>query len=129
MASSEGRSILFVEDDLAFRSFVARSLRRAGYAVAECGSAEEAIEAIDAGLRPGLVLLDLNLPGETGWGFLRDGILSAAGSPPVLVTSALTVSPRQLADHGVAGYLPKPFALETLLDAVGRALPVTGAAR
>ncbi len=120
--AGDRRSILFVEDDEPLRAIVARRLRRAGYGVAECGSAEEATEALDGGLRPGLVLLDLNLPGETGWGFLRDGALASAGSPAVLVASALTVNPRQLADFGVAGFLPKPFALDTLIDTVERLL-------
>jgi hypothetical protein len=35
------------------------------------GSAEEAAEAIRNGFRPTIVLLDINLPGDSGWGFLR----------------------------------------------------------
>ena len=69
-----------------------------------------------------MVLLDLNLPGDTGWDFLRGPALAAAGSPPVLITSATTVSPRRLAEFRVAGYLPKPFALETLVATVERLL-------
>ena len=65
---------------------------------------------------PALVLLDLNLPGDTGWDLLRGPALAAAGSPPVVITSATTVSPTPLAEFGVAGYLPKPFPLETLVD-------------
>ena len=74
------------------------------------------------GVRPGVVLLDLNLPGDTGWDFLRGPELAAAGSPPVLITSATTVSPRRLAEFQVAGYLPKPFALETLVATIDRLL-------
>jgi DNA-binding response OmpR family regulator len=41
----------------------------------------------------------------------------------VIVASALTIGPRRLAEFSVAGYLPKPFALETLVAAVERLLP------
>jgi hypothetical protein len=30
--------------------------------------------------------------------------------------TATTIGPRRLREFGVAGYLPKPFALETLLE-------------
>ena len=67
-----------------------------------------------SGLRPDLVLLDINLPGETGWSVLRSDAFAAAGRPPVVVASAMAVSPARLREFGVAGYLPKPFALDTL---------------
>jgi DNA-binding response OmpR family regulator len=112
--------ILLIEDDESLRLILARHLRASGFAVEEAGSAEQALEVLGAGLRPHLVILDLNLPGETGWELLRGPALAAAGSPPVVVATATTLNPRRLAEFSVAGYLPKPFALETLRDVVGR---------
>jgi DNA-binding response OmpR family regulator len=66
------------------------------------------------------VVLDLNLPGATGWELLRGQAFKAAGSPPVVITSATTISPRRLAEAQVVGYLPKPFAVETLVATVAR---------
>src|SRR5262245_16627951 len=106
--------VLLVEDDDSLRSTVARHLRRRGFDVVEAGSVEAARTALADGLRPGLVLLDLNLPGDTGWGLLRDGPLARADGPPVVIVSAIPIGRRQLAGHRVAGYLPKPFPLETL---------------
>jgi hypothetical protein len=40
----------------------------------------------------------------------------------VLVVTATTISPRRLREFGVAGYLPKPFPLETLIDTIERLL-------
>ena len=40
----------------------------------------------------------------------------------MVIASATTVSPRRLAEFGVAGYLPKPFPLETLVATVERLL-------
>jgi len=117
-----GAPVLLVEDDEGLRSILVRHLRRSGYRVAEAASAEEAELALTRGLRPALVLLDVNLPGETGWGLLRGDAMAAAGSPPVVVASATTINPRRLAEFGVAGYLPKPFPLETLLATLERLL-------
>ena len=114
--------VLLVEDDESLRTVLARHLRGQGYEIAEATSAETAATAIADGFRPGLVLLDINLPGQTGWDLLRGPALDAAGSPPVVVTSALTIDPRRLAEFGVAGYLPKPFPLETLIATIERLL-------
>ena len=114
--------LLLVEDDESLRTTVARHLRRHGFTVVEADSAEAARTALANGLRPGLVLLDLNLPGDTGWELVREGPLARADGPPVVIVSAIPVSQRQLAEHRVAGYLPKPFPLETLLSLVDRTL-------
>lgn len=108
------RSILLIEDDESLRRILALHLRTKGFAVAEADSAESAADQLQAGLRPSIVVLDVNLPGDTGWDMLRGPDLEAAGAPPVVITSATSVSPRLLAEFGCAGWLPKPFPLETL---------------
>jgi DNA-binding response OmpR family regulator len=113
-------AILLVEDDEALRHILAVALRARGHTVHEADSAEAAVVSLKGGLRPSLVLLDLNLPGDTGWDLLRGGALRAAGNPPVVIASAVTVDPRRLTEHAVAGYLPKPFAIETLIATVER---------
>jgi DNA-binding response OmpR family regulator len=117
---------MLVEDDESLRRIVARHLRGQGYLVEEAASAEDAVRALEGGLRPALVLLDLNLPGDTGWDLLRGPALAAAGSPPVVIASATTISPKRLTEFGVAGYLPKPFPLETLVATVERLLRQEG---
>jgi len=115
-------SILVVEDDEGLRPILARHLRRQGYDVSEAASAEEAIEAFERGSHPALVVLDLNLPGATGWDLLRSAAMRSAGRPQVVITSAITVSPKRLAEFEIVGYLPKPFSLETLLQTVQRVI-------
>ena len=62
-----GSPVLIVEDDENLRAVLVRSLRARGIEVEEAVSAEDAVDALAGGLRPRLVLLDLNLPGATGW--------------------------------------------------------------
>jgi two-component system, OmpR family, response regulator len=112
--------VLIVEDDESLRTIVSRHLRSRGYEVDEASSAEAATGSLDHGRRPDVVLLDLNLPGDTGWDLLRGSAFATAGSPPVIITSATTVSPKRLAEFGCAGYLPKPFPLDTLVATIER---------
>lgn len=121
--------ILLVEDDETLGNLLAQHLRAHGHKVVVAGSTEATISALADGLRPSLVLLDINLPGETGWSVLRSEAFAAAGRPPVVVASAMSVSPARLREFGVAGYLPKPFALETLRSTIDRLLAEASAAR
>jgi DNA-binding response OmpR family regulator len=118
------RPILLVEDDPTFSGLVQQHLQGHGYTVALAGSVAEATSWLRAAAgsadEPGLVLLDINLPDEAGWALLRGSALTEAGSPPVVVVTATTLSPRRLREYGVAGCLPKPFAMETLRSTIDR---------
>jgi len=112
--------VLFVEDDAVLAAVVTRHLRARGHDARTAGSSEEAVELIRTGFRPTVVLLDINLPSASGWDLLRGGGLRAAGSPPVYIVSATAVPSARLHEFGVAGFLPKPFALPTLIEIVER---------
>lgn len=114
--------VLLIEDDEPLAGILSEHLRAHHYRVTSAATAEVAKAALVAGLRPDIVLLDINLPGETGWSLVRSDALAAAGDPPVVVASAMSVSPAQLREFGVAGYLPKPFALDTLRATIDRLL-------
>jgi DNA-binding response OmpR family regulator len=112
--------VLLVEDDLPLATIVSKHLRARGHETRVAPSAEEATEIIRAGFRPTIVLLDINLPGDSGWSFLRTGGLELAGNPPVFVVSATAVPAARLREFNCAGYLPKPFAVPTLIEVVER---------
>ena len=120
--TTQAGSILIVEDDADLRAVLSRYLRHQGFSVTEASSAEEATSAIRDGDRPSLIVLDINLPGDNGWDLLRGPSLAEAGDPPVVIASALPVSPKRLVEFHIAGYLPKPFPIETLVDTVQRVL-------
>lgn len=120
MADLRISSVLLVEDDEPLAAFMARHLTAHHMPTIVVPSAEDAEREFESGLRPALVLLDINLPGETGWSLLRSPAYAAAGRPPVVVVSATRVPATRLREFGVAGYLPKPFAMDTLLETAQR---------
>ncbi len=120
--SERPRHVLLVEDDEPLAGLLSAHLRARGYQVTVAPSAEAAVDQLGGRQRPDVVLLDINLPGETGWSVLRSAAFEAAGRPPVVVASAMSVSPARLREFGVAGYLPKPFAMDTLGSTLDRLL-------
>ena len=114
--------VLLIEDDEPLAGMLSAHLEAHGFRITVSSTAEAAQATLATGLRPDVVLLDINLPGETGWSVIRSDALAAAGHPPVIVASAMAVSPARLREFGIAGYLPKPFALDTLRSTLERVL-------
>jgi CheY-like chemotaxis protein len=108
--------ILVIDDDSDIREVVGEALEFAGYEVA---TAREGIEGLAKcrTFRPTLILLDLMMPGMSGWEFraVQQEDPELAGIPVVVVTAY-----GQHPDIEVAAVLAKPFRLDDLLDQVRR---------
>ncbi len=120
----QGAHILLVEDDDVLGDLITRNLQARGHDVQMIGDAESAL-ALLRSREFDLVLLDINLPDRTGWDILREAQQEGTLQPldfkgheqvlPVVVLSAVRVSPRRLAEFHPLAYLPKPFPMEALL--------------
>ena len=120
--------VLVIEDDRKVASFIQTGLEQEGYAVdllhdgAPAGDQAHAID-YDA------AVLDLMLPGRSGFQVLRD-IRARKASLPVLILTAKDALEERVAglDAGADDYMTKPFALAEL-SARLRALLRRGAPR
>jgi FixJ family two-component response regulator len=106
-----------VEDDEDMRTAIRRVLEGAGLRTEAFDSAE-ALLATDASSRAQCLVLDIQLPGISG--FELQARLGAAGPPVVFITAHDTPSKRKRALASDALYLVKPFLGETLVAAVSR---------
>jgi DNA-binding response OmpR family regulator len=119
-----GARILLVEDDEVLGDVIERNLLARGHEVRTAVDAESALAQLRSAPFD-LVLLDINLPDQTGWEVLRiaqhEGLLHPqeidgdGQKLPVVVLSAVRVSPLRLAEFHPLAYLPKPFLIEALL--------------
>ncbi len=119
-----GARILLVEDDVVIRGLVERNLVVREHDVRVAGDAQSALAQLRANAFD-LVVLDINLPDQTGWDVLRTALREGRIEPlavegedqklPVVVLSAVRVSPRRLAEFHPLAYLPKPFPMDALL--------------
>jgi DNA-binding response OmpR family regulator len=111
-------TVLLVEDEEVLRDILRRNLEARQYRVRTAGTAAEAMAAV-ATAPPAVMLLDINLPDHSGWDVLRE--LRARGQRVrTVVVSAVQCSPSRLQEFQPDAYLPKPFPLGALLDAVKR---------
>jgi len=65
-AAAENTRILFVEDEDSVRTFGTRALKKKGYDVIGCNSAENALEYIEKDSRFNLLVTDMVMPGMSG---------------------------------------------------------------
>ncbi len=113
--------VLIVEDEAELAAATSEYLRAFGLTCATTGSAEEATSFL-AGATAGVILLDVNLPGETGFAFCRH--VRSQGQTPIIFTSARVGDADRILALSVGGddYVTKPFSLAVLLAKVRRAL-------
>ena len=120
--------VLVVDDDAAIRTVVTQALRRAGHEVTAVDTLAAADRAL-AAAPPDVLVTDVVLPDGDG----LDHLAAVAGrwpALPVIVMSArntLTTAVRAT-EAGAYDYLPKPFDLDALTQAVAAALARGGAA-
>lgn len=100
--------ILIVEDEPQLRGLLRLYLERAGYAVADAGDGEAALDAFREQAAD-LVVLDLMLPGMQGEALLD--ALRELSDVPILITSAKRTDAERIAGLrlGADDYLTKPF--------------------
>lgn len=116
--------ILIVEDDADLATMIDLVLRRAGYETVVCGRGDTAFEAFkDA--NPDLVLLDLMLPGRSGFEIAKD--IRAQSKIPIVMLTARTDSEdiiRGLEESGADDYITKPCESQVLVARIKARLRV-----
>ena len=117
MTTAVSSSILVVDDDADQRNLLVTYLASEGYSVVEAGSGEEALERI-ARETPALVLLDIMLPGLSGYEVCRHlkHNPQTAGIPVLMVTAhGDPISRAQSFDSDADEFIAKPvFRLELI---------------
>jgi DNA-binding NtrC family response regulator len=111
--------ILLIEDEPGVMDVMLRVLLRAGYTVRTAQDGAAALAALDE-RPPALAILDLVLPGISGFAVLTH-IHAQYPALPVIVITANPQAIAHPAAQSVRHYLLKPFHVEELLDTVARA--------
>ena len=119
-----GARILLVEDDEVLCDLVKRNLEAREHEVSVAVDAHTALAYLRTATYD-LIVLDINLPDQTGWDVLRAALSEGRIKPlvvegqgeklPVVVLSAVRVGPGRLAEFHPLAYLPKPFPMDALL--------------
>jgi PleD family two-component response regulator len=110
------QTILVADDDAGVSAVVARALEPGGYEMVRAFSGTEALAAA-ARRAPDLVLLDVHMPGLSGWEVLaRLRIAAATRNTPVMMLTGCGETHDKVEGFGLGAddYVTKPFALDEL---------------
>jgi two-component system OmpR family response regulator len=117
--------ILLIDDDPDLTSLLDVSLRVAGYEVARSAQGEEALKMVKS-FDPQVLVLDIMMPGMSGFDVLAQMRAELADPPEVVILSAHTrVDGVELGKElGAFTYLFKPVARTRLIECIEAALAV-----
>ena len=111
MPVSAERTVLVVDDDPSMLLLCRANLRESGLRVREARSAGEALASIRRN-RPDLILLDIMMPGVSGWQVAAQLLGERATDEiPIVFLTALSGTKQRLRafELGAVGYVTKPF--------------------
>jgi len=115
-------NILLVEDDAPLADVIGRNLRARGHALTVAGTAEAALLAM-AETWPDVLILDVNLPDQTGWDVLRRLTAEDRKRVSVIVVSAAPISEKRVVEFQPLRHLQKPFPIEALVRLLAEVAP------
>lgn len=119
------RRILLVEDEAPLRLLARRALEGAGHEVRAAEDAEAAIEVIESGFRPEVLVSDVTMPGEMDGVALAEALRARFADLSVVLVSGYAEATvgEGLSGRGVR-FLEKPFRMADLARAVAEAQPL-----
>ncbi len=115
----ENTHILFVDDEDAVRSVGARGLKRKGFAVTDCISAENALEHLDNGEKFDMLITDMMMPGMSG-ADLAKIVQQRAPEMKIILASGYSeeIAKKELAGSKDFYFMSKPYSLGDLTKKV-----------
>lgn len=116
------KRILIVDDAADTRLMISLRLRREGFEVSSASNGTEALNTIAREGLPNLAVLDIMMPGMSGFGIAEE--IRKLGNIPIIFLSALTDTETKV--EGITqfaeDYITKPFEFSELLARIDRVL-------
>jgi DNA-binding response OmpR family regulator len=120
--------VLIVEDDPHILLGLEEVLKSDGFDVAVCNRGDQAIEAVRK-QRPGLIVLDVMLPGLSGYDICKQLRAKKIATPILMLTAKGQEIDKVVGlDLGADDYVTKPFGVRELLARIHALLRRTAAA-
>ncbi|MFZ5504579.1 MAG: nitrogen regulation protein NR(I) [Pseudomonadota bacterium] len=115
--------VWIVDDDRSIRWVLEKALARESIPFEAYSTAQEALDALDAGGQPQVLVSDIRMPGESGLSLLEK-VKARHPSLPVIIMTAYSDLDSAVAafQGGAFEYLPKPFDVDHAIELVRRAI-------
>lgn len=116
--SLDRKIVYVVDDDDAVRDSAIRFLKIAGYDTQGFASGVDFLDTV-ATLRPGCVILDINMPGLSGLEAQRELMARGSALPVIILTGSGDIGMAvQAMKAGAVEFIEKPYDHQSLLDAL-----------
>ena len=116
------REVLVVEDDTDLRESLCQALRDNGFSVLSASNGQQALDLLQEGSRPSVILLDLMMPVLNGWE-LRDALRDDprfADIPQLVISAYMDEAEQHVLALPADDCIRKPFHIRVLLEAIER---------
>lgn len=118
------KTIFVVDDSAVMLASVRQNLEIAGFKVETARDGQEAFNRVKTGLKPDLIITDINMPNMNGIEFIRN-VRTLLRFTPILVltTESQTAKRDEAKKLGATGWLVKPAGGTELIKVIKQVLP------
>jgi len=118
------KTILIIDDSPTILLSVKMTLEKSGYKVETAKDGLEALSRVKAGLKPDLIITDINMPNMNGIEFIKNARTILRFTPILALTTESQTSKRDEAKKaGATGWLVKPTGSADLLKVIEQVMP------
>lgn len=123
--TEEKRKILIVDDQYGIRILLTEILQTEGYETCEAANGVQALSMLEKE-KPGLVLLDMKIPGMDGLEILKRIRKQKVDAKVMIMTAYGELDMIEEAmDHGAITHFSKPFDIDELLTSIKKEIPLS----
>lgn len=115
------KTILIIDDSTSLRQVVQITLKGAGYNVVQAENGKDALDKLQSGVKPSLIICDVNMPIMDGISFVKEAkSLPEHKFTPIIMLTTESAEDKKLEGQmaGAKAWVVKPFRPEVMLKAV-----------
>lgn len=118
------KTVFLIDDSAVMLASVKQTLEIAGFKVETAKDGLEAFNRLKSGLKPDLIITDINMPNMNGIDFIKNARTILRFTPILALTTESQATKRDEAKkNGATGWLVKPVAGPDLLKVIKQVLP------